>query len=258
MAFPANDWPGFRRIQAVAWFTLNQALRMRLAWLGAAAAGLLMLGGTWLRDLDFGGAGAKFVVDFGLGAIGLLGTLLAALASAQLYFEDLEHGHLACLVTRPLRRWEYLAGKFCGLAALLALFVSALTLVLAGLVAWQLPDIDGTKLSIFGQAAALLWLKFTLVAMMTLVVATYAGSALFASSAGLLLTLLGQLRPFTGTAGWRAWLRLWPDLSLFDVDRLLSGGQLSGPVLAGLGAYWAACVTVGGVVAAWIFRHREF
>ncbi len=39
-----------------------------------------------LREFNFGAAELKFIADFGLGAIGLAGTVLAALATAQLYF----------------------------------------------------------------------------------------------------------------------------------------------------------------------------
>ena len=69
-----------------------------------------------------------------------------------------------------MRRWEYVAGKYAGIAALLALFTVALGAMLAGLLAWR-----GNQLGVLPaawpvllSACALQWMKFTLVAAMTL------------------------------------------------------------------------------------------
>ena len=55
--------------------------------------------------------------------------------AAQLFFRDIEGGAACCVLTRPVRRWEYLAGKFAGVAGLLALFTAALGLLLASFYA---------------------------------------------------------------------------------------------------------------------------
>jgi hypothetical protein len=113
-------------------------------------------------------------------------------------------------------------------------------------------------LPVFLQACALVWLKVTLVAAMTLVVCSYAGSALFASCAGLLLAVIAHLRPFTGGEGWLGFLRFWPNLGLFDVEALLAGAELTGLGLLALVAYWSVFLMLLAGLAAYVFKHREF
>lgn len=248
------------RMRLIATQTLAEALHLRLALLLAVAGALLVLMARWLRDFNFGATELKFLGDFGLGAIGLMGTLLAALATAHLFFSDLTGATAGCVLTRSVRRWEYIGGKLAGVMALLALFVAGLALVLASMIAMREVQLGATfvPLPVFLQACALVWLKLTLVAAMTLLVCSYAGSALFASCAGLLLAVVAHLRPFTAATGGMAWLRLWPNLGLFDAEPLLAGGDLAATGLIGLISYWAVFILLLGGLASYVFKHREF
>ena len=249
-----------RRVWLIAAQTLAEALHLRLALLLTAAGAMLVLMLRWLRDFNFGAVELKFLGDFGLGAIGLMGTLLAAQATAHLVFSDLTGATVGCVLTRPVRRWEYLGGKLAGVMALLALFVATLALVLALAIAVRKAQLGASfvPLPVFLQACALVWLKLTLVAAMTLLVCSYAGSVLFSSCAALLLTVVAHLRPFTEATGWLVWLRLWPNLGLFDAEPLLTGEGLAAAGLLGLIGYWAVFLLLLGGLAAYVFKHREF
>jgi ABC-type transport system involved in multi-copper enzyme maturation permease subunit len=250
-----------RRIRLIALHTLGEAVRMRLTVLLGLIGAALVLATRWLRDFNFGTAELNFIGDFGLGALGFLGTLLAALVTAQLFFSDLAGGAACCVLTRPVRRWEYLAGQLAGVAALLALFTAALGLLVAGLLVWRSAQLGAAPpaLPVFLCACAVQWFKLTLVATMTLLVCSYAGTALFASCAGLLLALAAHLRPLTSAGGRLAWFRVWPNLALFDAESMFASGQVSsGTVLLGLAVYWAAYVILFSAVAAYVFNRREF
>jgi ABC-type transport system involved in multi-copper enzyme maturation permease subunit len=252
--------PALRRIRLIAGHTLGAALHMKLSLLLAGVAALLVLGALGLREFNFGTAELKFLGDFGLGSIGLLGTLLAALAAAQLFFADLAGGAAACVLTRPVRRWEYIAGQLGGLAALLALFTATLGALLTALLWWRSGQLGvaAAGLDVLLSACGVQWMKFTVVAAMTLLACSYAGTALFASCAGLLFAVIGHLRPFAD-GGALAWLRVWPNLALFDAEALLASGQpLTGSLLLNLSAYWAACLLLCGALASYAFKHREF
>ena len=248
------------RVSLIARQTLAEALRLRLTVLFVLAGAMLVLMALWLQEFNFGAAELKFIGDFGLGAIGLLGTLLAALVMAQVFFSDVTGATIGCVLTRPVRRWEYIGGKLAGVMALLALFTATLALVLAAVIAVRETQLQAVfvPLPVFLQACALVWLKVTLVAAMTLLVCSYAGSALFASCAGLLLAVIAHLRPFTGGEGWLGFLRFWPNLGLFDVEALLAGAELTGMGLLALGAYWGVFLLLLGGLAAYVFKHREF
>lgn len=254
----SNSLPAsWRRIRLIAGHTLGEALHRRLPLLLVLTGGALVLGAQGLRDFNFGTAELKFIGDFGLGVLGFCGTLLAVLATAHLFFAELENRAVHYVLTRPVRRWEYVTGKFAGIVTLLTLYVAGLSLVLALVIATRGRQLGVTlaPLAVFLQACALQWLKITLVASMTLLVCSYAGSALFASGAGLLLALAAHLRGFAGGG----WLRVWPDLSLFDAEaRLASGHVAPGLSLLLLAGYWAAYVLLFVVLASHAFKRREF
>jgi ABC-type transport system involved in multi-copper enzyme maturation permease subunit len=245
------------RLMGVARQTFAEALRLRLTGLLALAGVMLVLLALWLRDLNFGAAELKFIADFGLGAIGLMGTLLAVLATAHLFFSDISGGMVGCVLTRAVRRWEYLVGKLAGVMALLALFVAVLSLVLGGVIMLREAELGvaSVPLPLLLQAGLMVWLKVTLVAAMTLLVCSYAGTTLFAACAGLMLAIVAHLRPFTDEAGWLTWLRVWPNLALFGAEPLLAGVPVG---LPGLLLYWAVFMGLFAVLASYVFQHREF
>ncbi|HEX2861041.1 MAG TPA: hypothetical protein VHN79_05355, partial [Lacunisphaera sp.] len=147
--------------------------------------------------------------------------------------------------------------KLGGVMALLALFVAALSVVLALVILLREAEL-GTgfvPLSLFLQACALVWFKVTLVAAMTLLVCSYAGSALFAGCGGIMLAVVAHLRPFTDETDWLGWLRIWPNLGLFGVEPLLAGTAMSLPALV---CYWAIFVVLFAGLSSYVFKHREF
>lgn len=248
-----------RRVRLLAGQVAGQALRMRLIVLLGMVAAMLVLGARWLRAFNFGAPELKFIADFGLAAIGLTGALFAALGTAHLFFSDLP-GAAACVLTRCVRRWEYLAGHLGAMAALLAVFMMLLGILLAGLLGWRAHELGVAvpAMNTLLGTCALQWMKCTLIAAMTLLVCTYAGTALFASGAGLLLALIAQLRPFAPESG-LGWLRIWPNLALFDAENwLASGGAAAGMQLGELAGYWAGYLALFFGLAAYAFKHREF
>jgi ABC-type transport system involved in multi-copper enzyme maturation permease subunit len=251
----------FRRVRLVAENTLGEALRLRLTLLLALIGAGVVVGALGLREFNFGSAELKFIGDFGLGALGGFGTLLAALATAQLFFSEIQGRAAYCILTRPVRRWEYIWGKFCGVAALLALFTGALGALIGALLIWRGMQLGATTvpLSVFLCACAIQWLKLTLVAGMTLLVCSYSGSALFASCAGLILAVIAHVRLFLNDTGRLTWLRLWPNLSLFDAEAVLAAMQPpTAAALLGLVGYWVVYVVVFGSIASYVFKQREF
>lgn len=250
-----------RRVRLIARHTLGEALHLRLTFLlGLLGAGLV-LGAMGLREFNFGGAELKFIGDFGLGALGSFGMLLAALTTSQLFFSEIQGRAAYCVLTRPVRRWEYIWGKLAGVGALLALFVGALGSLIAVIIFWRGMQLGVTPVSlpVFFCACAVQWLKLTLVAAMTLLVCSYSGSAMFASCAGLILAGIAHLRPLVGEGSRLAWLRVWPNLALFDAEALLASTQLpTAFVLLAAVGYWAAYVVLFGMLASLVFNRREF
>ena len=79
----------------------------------------------------------KFVKDFGCGAIGLFGFAIALLSTAQLIPQELHNRTIYTILAKPVRRSEFLLGKFFGVVLLLALSVSLMTAAFGVTLYWQ-------------------------------------------------------------------------------------------------------------------------
>lgn len=92
--------------------------------------------------LDSSGGGIfdaqiKFVKDFGCGGIGLFGFFIAVLSTAQLIPQELHNRTIYTILAKPVRRSEFLLGKFCGIILLLALCTLLMSLAFAATLYWQ-------------------------------------------------------------------------------------------------------------------------
>jgi hypothetical protein len=79
----------------------------------------------------------KFVKDFGCGAIGLFGFLITLLSTAQLIPQELHNRTIYTILAKPVRRSEFLLGKFFGMVLLLTLCTALMSLAFAATLYWQ-------------------------------------------------------------------------------------------------------------------------
>jgi ABC-type transport system involved in multi-copper enzyme maturation permease subunit len=79
----------------------------------------------------------KFVKDFGCGAIGLFGFAIAVLSTAQLIPQELHNRTIYTILAKPVRRSEFLLGKFFGIVLLLLLCVTLMSLAFCTALYWQ-------------------------------------------------------------------------------------------------------------------------
>ncbi len=79
----------------------------------------------------------KFVKDFGCGSIGLFGFLIALLSTAQLIPQELHNRTIYTILAKPVRRAEFLLGKFLGVVLLLVLCVALMSLAFAATLYYQ-------------------------------------------------------------------------------------------------------------------------
>lgn len=128
-AQPVRLWHGTQLL-------LAEALHQRIAWLVAGVAVAVIISGSALRGFNFGGEEPRFLINTGRLALGLTGTLLAALLGPVLFFDGLATGTTHALLVRGLRRFEVLAAQLLALWAVLGwLFIAcaiAVVLVLVG------------------------------------------------------------------------------------------------------------------------------
>jgi len=116
-----------RRILAVAQNTFLEAVRQKVFAVLLIFALVLLGGASYFAEFSFQEQ-FKFLKDLSYAAISLTGLLVGLLGAAQLIPGEIERRTILTALCRPLRRWEFIAGKFLGLAGLLAGMVGIMAL----------------------------------------------------------------------------------------------------------------------------------
>ena len=169
----------------------------------------------------------KFVKDFGCGAIGLFGFAIAVLSVAQLIPQELQNRTIYTILSKPVRRSEFLLGKFLGIVLLLALSVALMSIAFAGalyfqevkdlsltdalygigtkswnpdnpnLVSMYHRDVDGIRNLVrdprLVEAILLIFAKLLMTAGIGLLISTFATSSIFTIITTFMVYLIGHL-----------------------------------------------------------------
>jgi ABC-type transport system involved in multi-copper enzyme maturation permease subunit len=125
--------PPAAAIVAIALNTFREAIRDRVLYLLLVFA-LLLIGVSRLLSLLTVGNEDKIIKDVGLSAISLFGVLTAVFVGVSLVFKEIEKKTVYTLLANPVRRWQFLCGKYLGLFAVLAMNVSLMSLALIGIL----------------------------------------------------------------------------------------------------------------------------
>lgn len=130
-----------QRIIVIGRNTFTEAVRQKILNVLLVFALLLVSVSAFVSQLatpDVGNADTsyyaqqiKFVKDCGCGCIGWFGFFIAVLSTAQLIPQELHNRTIYTILSKPVRRSEFLLGKFLGVVLLLALCVAIMSLAFA-------------------------------------------------------------------------------------------------------------------------------
>lgn len=270
------------RIRLVAGNTFLEAVRQKffnsLLLLSVALVG----SAKFFQQFDFGTGELKFITDFGFGALFFFGSILAITATTQLFFNEIENRTALTLLAKPVYAVEFLAGKFLGAWLLMAVFSVVLIGVLSGILYWresvlmaQLGEaftdgrlVDYGDLWIFGL---LQWIKFGIIAAITLFIASFARSNLYTMIVSFFALVICQLEyiamdSYSNMASGLGRLLvngiglLFPNFQMFNVgDQLVFTVETPLPMANVLGIAGYGCVYICALVllSQLNFRRRE-
>ena len=123
------------RVIAVAKNTFREAVRNR-AFVGLTCfAVAFILFSLILSELTVVGQGPRVVLDFGLYAISLFAAATAILMGTVMVYKELEKKTIYTILSKPIRRYEFLLGKYLGMVGILLMELLVLGLIW-GLVLW--------------------------------------------------------------------------------------------------------------------------
>ncbi len=261
---PRLAWPG-SRIGAIAFNTFREAVRDRVLY-NLVLFALLLVGAALLFGEISIGIERQVLINLGLTAISLFGLVIAIFIGIGLVSKEIEKRTLYTVLSRPVRRWEFIVGKFCGLIGTLAVntFFMALGFFAALLyLAHRLQASDRGLL----VAMYFIVLEFVIVTALTLLFSSFSSpllSAVFAFSMFVIGSFAEDLRGFAAmTGGMTRWLvsgAAWlvPNFGAFNVISTVAHDQ---PVAASVVVYntvyallYAAAAIAGAVL---IFERRN-
>jgi ABC-type transport system involved in multi-copper enzyme maturation permease subunit len=119
------------KIGAIAGITFKEAKRDRVLYLLFFFAAVGIIASRVLAILTVGDR-VKIIKDVGLASISVFGVLMAVLIGTSLVYKEIDKKTIFTLLSKPLRRAEFILGKFLGLV--LTLFVMTLGMSLIFLV----------------------------------------------------------------------------------------------------------------------------
>jgi ABC-type Na+ efflux pump permease subunit len=103
-----------RRLWAIALGTYREAIRNRVLYALFLFAALVVGAAATIGSLSIGDQ-RKFIADFGLATMSLFTAITAALIAVNLLNSELRRRTIFNVLSKPVRRWEFLAGKYAGL-----------------------------------------------------------------------------------------------------------------------------------------------
>ena len=253
------------RVVHIASNTFREAVRDRVLYNLIAFAVLLsgaaILVGQISIDIE-----KLVVINLGLTAVSLFGIVIAIFIGIGLVSKEIEKRTLYTVLSRPVRRWEFIVGKFFGLAGTLVVNTFFMAIgVFAALfyVSHQFVRADALIL----VALYFIILEFLIICSLALLFSSFSSpllSAVFAFSLFIIGSFAEDLRGFAGMAhGFTRWLvtgaaYLVPNLSAFNVVSSIAHEQ---PVAGQLiwqntlyAVFYTAMALSGAVL---IFEHRN-
>ena len=272
----------YKRLQTIALNTFREAVRQKFFGFLIVLAIAFTVSAHFFRQFDFGGSELQFIADFGWGAIFLFGSILAIVATAQLFFSEIENRTAITLLAKPVSKWEFLLGKFIGILLLLAVFTGLLVGLLfvilylreSALKVLRPEDFAaGGDVYVFGffVMGGLQYLKFAILSGITLFICTFSNTNLYSVILGFFVMLVCQLqyiaRDFWSNLEMPALRyisfllgKIFPNFQLFNVaDSLIFCGSehLSMQSISLIIGYGSAYVVFFYALSVWSFRTRE-
>jgi ABC-2 type transport system permease protein len=282
------------RVFAITTNTLTELTRQKVFYVLLIFALLLIGSSIFMARLTFQQE-LQILKDVSLGAMSILTSLLAIVATARLIPQDIEERTIYTILAKPVPRFEYLLGKLAGVLLLLAIsilimsamFVAVLYVRQQTLLHQTLQQMSAARpeqlddafravrsstfnIDIF-PGIAIIYLKACLLASLTLFVSTFASTNIFTLVVMVCIYFIGHLQA-TAREYWlqeniaglltRIFLALvalvLPDLQAFNViDDIVAGAAVPFALFAKTAVLGVFYITIYTLLATFVFYGKE-
>jgi ABC-type transport system involved in multi-copper enzyme maturation permease subunit len=269
---------------AVAVYTWREGMRKKTL-IGFLILSLLVIFGShfitaflYEREGLAGGPGsdvqAKLVKDICITAISIFGVLITIFVSASVVPAEADNKVVYTILSKPLRRIQYVLGKFVGVQLIVMLNLA----LMGALFFFAIYFSEGVLPTLLLWALLLTYFEFLIVSAFTFAISCAASSAVLPTIAGLFIYITGLLTEYlkdvsdkaAQTTQWLDWLigqvaiglyHLLPNLRSFSLRNQIIYAQPNDVVaisqVAPLILYSLIFSVAGFTLAYWIYHRRE-
>jgi len=168
-----------KNVLTLAWVTVREALRQKLAVNLLVFAVALVSASIVISSVTFGEQ-YRIIVDVGLSAMEVFGTLISVFLGAGLVAGDVERRTVYPIIAKPVSRTQYVAGRYVGLVATTTLNLAVMATFFVTVLALYLGEVRFvTQTPLLGTLAATA-LRFAMIAAIAVLFSTFTTSTLAA------------------------------------------------------------------------------
>jgi ABC-type transport system involved in multi-copper enzyme maturation permease subunit len=253
------------RIVHIASNTFREAVRDRVLY-NLIAFALLLSGAAVLVGQTSIGIAKLVAINLGLTAVSLFGVVIAIFIGIGLVSKEIEKRTLYTVLSRPVRRWEFIVGKFFGLAGTLLVNTFFMAIGVFGALLYVAHHFHKPDAWVL-VALYFIVLQFLIICALALLFSSFSSpllSAVFAFALFVIGSFSEDLRGFAAMAhGINRWLAtaaayLIPNFSALNViSSVAHENPVAGRLIFYNTAYavtYAAMALCGAVL---IFEHRD-
>ncbi|HSE41891.1 MAG TPA: ABC transporter permease [Acidobacteriota bacterium] len=252
-----------KAVWAITKLTIQEALRNKILYLLLGFA-LFLIVSSWVIGKLTVGDELKIIKDLCISGIHIFGVLITTFIGISLIFREMEKRTIYLILSKPIPRYQFLVGKFLGLAITLLGVLVVLAAVFFGILALK------------GEFNKQIWLAFYTIYLEWLIIAGIA--ILFSSfSTPLLSTMLtfcafvmghltesllmlkGRLTSAVAGTILTALFYALPNLELFNIrSQMVHSLSLPAAYFFSTTLYWLLYLSSLLMFAAWLFHRKDF
>jgi ABC-type transport system involved in multi-copper enzyme maturation permease subunit len=257
-----------QRMWAIALNTFREAVRIRVLY----GILILVIGANFMSIIVgemSAGDRARVARDIGIAGISLFGSLTAIFLGVFLLYTEVQRRTIHAIVSKPIERWEFVVGKYLGMALVLSVLVAVFTLAMVIMLALQHVAVSSAVI----KAIVLSWFEVLTVAAVAIFFSSFSTpflSGIFA----LAIWVIGRVTPDLERAAasssaliqWtsKIALQIVPDFYLYsvsgrtvDAEHASVNSEFVSWAYVGLSSAYGLAWIVGLLILACVLFHRR-
>jgi ABC-type transport system involved in multi-copper enzyme maturation permease subunit len=254
----------FGRVYAIAANTFREAIRNKILYSLVFFAVVMILSSAILGQLSLHEE-VKLIKDFGLTCLSGFGVLIAIFIGVNLVYKELELRTIFVIMPKPIRRYEFILGKYAGIAGTLLVLVVVMAAFLYLLLSLYDEPFDAT----LGKAILLIYMEILVMTAVAVFFSSFSTpflSGFFTLGVFVLGRLAFDLRDLTAKVQnvvldylIIAMSRILPNLEDFNIaGRVVHKAYVSWSYVGFAVGYGLAYVAIVLFLATILFNRRDF